>query len=81
MEDGVYRGSSKTGVSYNFKASAEYRVAPQLALGATIGADNANDYKQWMGGVYLRYYFHPQRDLVDLPIEPTRTTYGDTFGR
>ncbi|WP_397474275.1 cellulose synthase subunit BcsC-related outer membrane protein [Pusillimonas sp.] len=81
MQEGVYRGQSKTGVSYNVKATAEYRVDPKLALGATIGADNASDYKQWMGGVYLRYYFHPQSGLLDLPIKPHRTTNGDTFGR
>lgn len=81
MNNGVYAGQSKAGIAYNLKASAEYRLDPQLALGATLGADNANDYKQWMGGVYLRYYFHPQNGLLDLPIEPDRSPYGNTFGR
>ncbi|MDX3895524.1 cellulose biosynthesis protein BcsC [Pusillimonas sp.] len=81
LHNGTYPGQSKTGVAYNLKASAEYRLDPQLALGATLGADNANDYKQWMGGFYLRYYFHPQGSLLDLPIEPVRSPYGNTFGR
>jgi len=81
MHNGFYPGQSKTGVAYNLKATAEYRLDPQLALGATLGADNANDYKQWMGGFYLRYYFHPQNGLLDLPVEPTRSPYGNTFGR
>jgi len=79
--DGHYRGESKTGISYNLKASAEYRLDPNLVLGATLGADNADNYRQWMGGLYLRYYFHPQRGLLDLPVEPYRSPYGITYGR
>jgi len=79
--DGYYRGDSKTGVSYNLKASAEYRLDPNLVLGATLGADNADNYRQWMGGLYLRYYFHPQGGLLDLPVEPYRSPYGITYGR
>jgi len=79
--DGYYRGESKTGISYNLKASAEYRLDPNLVLGATLGADNADNYRQWMGGLYLRYYFHRQGGLLDLPVEPYRSPYGTTYGR
>jgi len=79
--DGYYRGESKTGISYNLKASAEYRLDPNLVLGATLGADNADNYRQWMGGLYLRYYFHPQGGLLDLPVQPYRSPYGITYGR
>ncbi len=79
--DGYYRGSSKTGIGYNLKASAEHRLNSNLVLGATLGANNADDYRQWMGGLYLRYYFYPQRGLLDLPVEPYRSPYGNTYGR
>lgn len=79
--DGYYRGDRKTGVSYNVKAAAEYRLDPQLVFGVTVGADNADDYQQWMGGLYMRYYFHPQRSLLDIPVEPYRSPYGITYGR
>ncbi|KAA0892608.1 cellulose biosynthesis protein BcsC [Pusillimonas sp. ANT_WB101] len=81
LSDGMYRGQSKTGVGYNLRASAEYRLASSWALGATAGADNASDYRQWSGGLYLRYYFHPQAGLMSLPVEPYRSPYGETFGR
>lgn len=81
MGDSYYRGESKTGIGYNLKAAAEYRLDSNLVLGAALGADNADDYRQWMGGLYLRYYFYPQRGLLDLPIRPQPSSYGNTYGR
>jgi len=79
---GYYPGQSKTGFSYNLRASAEYRLNPNLVFGATFGADNAQDYQEWAGGIYLRYYFQPQRNvLLDLPVQPYRSPYGITYGR
>lgn len=80
--NGFYPGQTKTGFSYNVRASGEYRLNPHLVLGATFGADNSENYREWMGGVYLRYYFYPQRQsLVDLPVVPYRSPYGITYGR
>lgn len=79
--DGYYRGSSKTGIGYNLKASAEHRLNSNLVLGATLGTNNADNYRQWMGGLYLRYYFYPQSGLLDLPVEPYSSPYGNTYGR
>ncbi len=81
LSGGIYKGESKTGLGYNLRASAEYRVTPQLVMGATIGADNASDYSQWAGGLYMRYYFEPQTRLMDLPVEPFSSPYGATYGR
>ena len=81
ISDGFYPGQTKTGVSYNVRASAEYRLAPQWAVGAVLGADNASDYRQWAGGLYLRYYFQPQTRELDVPHEPHRSPYGNTYGR
>jgi hypothetical protein len=81
LSNGIYKGESKTGMGYNVRASAEYRFTPKLVMGATVGADNASDYNQWAGGLFLRYYFEPQTKLMDLPIEPYRSPYGVTYGR
>lgn len=81
LRDGFYRGQSKTGIGYNLRASAEYRLASSWVLGLTAGTDNASDYRQWSGGLYLRYYMHPQSGLMSLPVEPYRSPYGITYGR
>lgn len=81
LSGGVYKGESKTGLGYNLRASAEYRLTQRLVMGATIGADNASDYSQWAGGLYMRYYFEPQNRLMDLPVEPFSSPYGATYGR
>lgn len=80
VRNGMYRGESKTGVGYNLNAAAEYRFTPQMVLGAALAADNANNYREWMGGLYLRYYFHPQNGLLDLEA-PYRAASDNTYGR
>lgn len=81
VSNGYYPGASKTGVGYNLSAAAEYRMASQWVLGARLGADNASDYHQWSGGLYLRYFFHPQSGLMSLPVEPYRSPFSQTYGR
>ncbi|WP_323029043.1 cellulose biosynthesis protein BcsC [Castellaniella defragrans] len=81
VSGGYYPGSSKTGVGYNLSAAAEYRMAPQWVLGARLGADNASDYRQWSGGLYLRYFFYPQSGLMSLPVEPYRSPFSQAYGR
>lgn len=80
--NGFFTGQSTTSFSYNVRASAEYGLTPNLVFGATIGADNAQDYQEWAGGLYLRYFFYPQRNVsLDLPIEPYRSPHELAFGR
>ena len=80
--NGFFPGQSKRAFSYNFRASAEYAPTPNLVLGVTLGADNAQNYQEWAGGLYLRYFFYPQRKaLLDLPIEPYRSPHGPAYGR
>lgn len=50
-------------------------------LGARLGADNASDYRQWSGGLYLRYFFYPQSGLMSLPVEPYRSPFSQAYGR
>lgn len=81
IANGYFEGSTKTDLAYNLQASAEYRMAPNWSVGATVGTDNASDYHQWAGGLFLRYYFYPQNQALDLPTRPHRSPYGDTYGR
>ncbi|SAH81464.1 cellulose synthase protein C [Bordetella ansorpii] len=76
LNDGaVYPGQSKTGVGYNLAATGEYQLSKNLHLGATVSMDNASDYRQVAGGLYLRYSFYPQKQSMELPVVPYRSPY------
>jgi len=76
LGDGAtYSGQSKTGVGYNLSAAAEYQLANNWFVGATVAADNASDYRQYSGGLYLRYTFYPQTRPLDMPVVPYRSPY------
>jgi hypothetical protein len=49
--------SSKTGLSYNLAAVVEYQLAPKMFLGGALGFNNAQNYRQFTGALYLRYVF------------------------
>lgn len=73
----VYRGQSKTGLGYGFSGALEYQVQPQLRLGGYLGFDNARDYRQFTGGIYLRYAFGPVERPLRLPLTPLHSPYDD----
>jgi tetratricopeptide (TPR) repeat protein len=54
---GAYPKTSKTGLAYNLAAVLEYQLAPRMFLGGSVGLNNAQDYRQFTGSVYLRYLF------------------------
>ncbi|MDH6169022.1 tetratricopeptide (TPR) repeat protein [Variovorax boronicumulans] len=54
---GMYPQTSKTGLAYNLAAILEYQLAPKMFLGGSIGLNNAQNYRQLTGGLYLRYVF------------------------
>lgn len=53
----MYASSSKTGLSYNLAAVVEYQLAPKMFLGGALGFNNAQNYRQFTGALYLRYVF------------------------
>ena len=55
--NGMYAGSTETGLAYNFAGVLEYQLAPQLYLGGALGLNNAQNYRQLTGSIYLRYLF------------------------
>ncbi|HRL21658.1 MAG TPA: cellulose synthase subunit BcsC-related outer membrane protein [Alcaligenes sp.] len=78
---GFYAGQSKTGLAYNLNFGAEYNFTPGMILGGHLGIDKSGDYRQWIGGVYLKYYFDQQtRRAADLPLVPYASPYGESYG-
>lgn len=51
----VYAGQTKTGVSYNLSAAAEWQLSGQLFLGGRMEFNNARDYRQFGTSLYLRF--------------------------
>ncbi|WP_295854367.1 cellulose synthase subunit BcsC-related outer membrane protein [uncultured Xylophilus sp.] len=71
-----YTGSSRTGPGYNLGAALEYQLDPQWFLGGRVALDNARDYRQFIGGMYLRHAFGPYRGPQALPVTSLRSPYG-----
>ena len=70
-----YEGQNKTGIGYNLGAAAEYRLGDNYFLGGSFGMDNAQDYKQWTGGLYLRYMFEDFTGRMPMPVSPYLSPY------
>ncbi|RQO52858.1 cellulose synthase [Variovorax sp. KBW07] len=53
----MYPRTSKTGLAYNLGAVIEYQLAPRMFLGGALALNNAQNYRQFTGSLYLRYVF------------------------
>ena len=73
----TYESQSKTGIGYSLGASGEYRLGEGLFFGGSLGVDNARDYQQWTGGLYLRYLFDDGHGAMPLPVNPYRSPYSN----
>ncbi len=71
----VYPGQSKTGLGYNLGLAMEYQLHPQLFLGSHLALDNARNYRQFTGGLYLRYALQPYTGRQPLPVSPLKSPY------
>ena len=72
-----HAGQSKTGIGYNLNAAGEYKLGSSLFLGANLGLDNARDYRQFSGALYLRYMFEDMTGPMELPVSPYRSPYSN----
>ena len=72
-----FDGSSSTGIGYSLYGAAEYRFGRNFSLGGELGINNAQDYRQWNGGLYLRYLFEDQYRPLSLPVSPYRSPYSN----
>ncbi|MEN9843638.1 MAG: hypothetical protein RLZZ612_1467 [Pseudomonadota bacterium] len=62
-----YPGQSKTGLGFRLGGAAEYRFTPQWAVGGRISIDNASDYTQTSGLLYVKYFFEPSYTQTKFP--------------
>lgn len=72
-----YAGQNKTGVGYSLGAAGEYKFGSNFFLGGNLGLDNAQDYKQYTGALYLRYMFEDMNGAMELPVSPYRSPYSN----
>ncbi|SDS05775.1 Tfp pilus assembly protein PilF [Pseudomonas asplenii] len=72
-----YDGDNKTGIGYSLSAAGEYKFGSNFFLGGTLGVDNASDYRQVAGGLYLRYTFEDMTGPMDLPVSPFGSPYSN----
>ncbi len=73
----IYRGQSKTGLGYNLGMAMEYQMHPQLFIGGHLAMDNARDYRQFTGGMYMRYALEPYTGAQAMPLKPLLSPYSD----
>ncbi|HEY0294494.1 MAG TPA: cellulose synthase subunit BcsC-related outer membrane protein, partial [Bordetella sp.] len=74
-DNAIHPGQSSTGIGYSLSAAGEYRLTRNLTMGAVAGMNNASSYRQWVGGLYLRYSFYPQTQSMDMPVAPYHSPY------
>lgn len=72
-----YAGENKTGIGYSFNAAGEYQLGRRLFFGGSFGVDNASDYRQYAGGLYLRYTFEDMTGPLSLPVSPYASPYSN----
>ena len=73
----LYRGQSKTGLGYSLGMAMEYQMHPQLFFGGHLMLDNARDYRQFTGGLYMRYALEPHTGSQAMPVKPLLSPYSD----
>ena len=73
--DALYEGSSDLGLAYSLYGAGEYEMTPNLFIGGHLGLDNAQDYRQWNSGLYMRYMFKGSTKPLALPVSPYRSPY------
>lgn len=73
--EAVYEGNSDAGIGYSFSALGEYQLTSHVFVGGRVAMDNSQDYRQWNGGLYLRYNAEAISRPQALPVQPYQSTY------
>lgn len=72
-----YENNSKTGFGYSLAGNAEYQLGRNFFVGGQVGLNNAQDYREFKGGMYVRYMFEDQYRELALPVSPYRSPYSN----
>ncbi|WP_313740151.1 cellulose synthase subunit BcsC-related outer membrane protein [Pseudomonas sp.] len=75
--DARYASNSKTGFGYSLAGNAEYQLGSSFFLGGQVGLNNAQNYRELEGGLYVRYTFERQDQPMALPVSPYRSPYSN----
>jgi hypothetical protein len=67
----IYPGQSKLGLSYEMHGKLSYELSSRLQLIGQLSLDNARDYRQFSGGVSLRYVFGQSTEAAPAPVRLT----------
>lgn len=70
-----YPGQTKTGLGFRLAGAAEYRLASQWLVGGKLALDNASNYLQTSGLIYVRYNFEPSSRPPAFPPATMKVTY------
>ncbi|MGF1644470.1 MAG: cellulose synthase subunit BcsC-related outer membrane protein [Thiotrichales bacterium] len=74
-----YAGEDKTEFVYNLRARMEYLTGRNWATGGWLTAASTQDYREYSGGLYLRYLFAPNAeshlDAFGNSVNPFRQTW------
>ena len=71
----LYAGQSETGLTYSLGAAMEYKLAPQWVVGSKVGLESARGFREWGGGIYMRYGWLPGPAQPAFPLETLESTY------
>jgi tetratricopeptide (TPR) repeat protein len=72
---GTYPGQTSTGIAYRFYGILENQLQPQMYLGGQFSLDNASNYTQGAGLIYLRYMFEAQKRPEKPEVHPVAPNY------
>jgi hypothetical protein len=64
-----YPARAATGGNYNVDSRLVYQITPQWLLGVFASANNAREYRNAMGGLYLQYLFRPRPFTPDVNVQ------------
>jgi hypothetical protein len=76
---GGYPGQSRTGLGYSLGGALEYQWQPQVFVGGHLAVDNARNFREVVGGLYVRYALQPITGPMALPVQPLRSYYSPPY--
>lgn len=74
-----YAGQSRTGLGYSLGGAVEYQWQPQVFVGGHLAVDNARNFREVAGGLYVRYALQPITGPMALPVQPLRSPYSPPY--
>lgn len=71
----AYAAQSVTGITYSASAAMEYQLSPQWLMGGKLGMESSRGFREWGGGIYMRYGWQPGLAPPAFPLESLESAY------